>query len=234
MFIKKAKREELTRSLSGLTIGVKAGLFAKEGRLNFDDLTSSSDNLKTPLSIIYVNTLGDDDQKGFFITIFLTELFKWILQHPGKKRPKVVLYMDEIGPYVPAKSGAPSKEIIARILWEARKYGLGLIVCTQNVSDVENRVWNQIDTLAIGRMATPAQIKAIQPIIEGYAQVNPNKKINTKKIIESLPGIKDRNFVLLSSFTDSLNVFQTRELLTELGGVIIKSELKDYLKSLEK
>ena len=62
---------------------------------------------KTPLNVIYLNALADDDQKHFFVAALAAEIYRWMITSldavPG--RPSLLFYLDEARDYIPAGDG---------------------------------------------------------------------------------------------------------------------------------
>jgi DNA helicase HerA-like ATPase len=84
----------------------------------------------------------------------LSDLYAWMLRNPSKS-PQLLVYLDEVGPYMPARGEPPSKQILKRIFQEGRKYGVSGLFCTQNFTDVDYKVLAQASTLALGRIGSP-------------------------------------------------------------------------------
>ena len=72
---------------------------------------------KTPLNILWLNGLGDQQNKESFVAMVLADLYGWMLRQRGGE-PKVLLYFDEIGPYMPPHGEPPSKKMLKRIFKE--------------------------------------------------------------------------------------------------------------------
>jgi hypothetical protein len=81
----------------------------------------------------------------------LADLYAWMLRQKGGK-PRVLLYFDEIGPYMPPSREPASKKLLKQIFKEGRKFGVCGLFCTQNFTDVDYKVVSQASTIAIGRL----------------------------------------------------------------------------------
>lgn len=145
------QRTKLVKELRLLTVGSKSLLFKIGRPLDLDALLTVNDPAKTPLNILYLNGLGDQDNKAGFVAMVLADLYAWMLRQKGGQ-PRVLLYFDEIGPYMPPSREPASKKLLKQIFKEGRKFGVCGLFCTQNFTDVDYKVVSQASTIAIGRL----------------------------------------------------------------------------------
>jgi len=95
-FIKKSEREKLVRRLNGLRHGPSAGLYRGGQPLDLDAMRRPDAPGKTPLNIIYLNALGDDERKQAFVASLATEIYRWMVSSldAGGGRPNLLVYLD--------------------------------------------------------------------------------------------------------------------------------------------
>ena len=146
------QRDRLVKALRLLTMGSKDLLFKLGKPLDLDALLKPSTPGKTPLNVLWLNGLGDQENKESFVAMVLADVYGWMLRQRGGATPRVLLYFDEIGPYMPPHGEPPSKKLLKRIFKEGRKYGVCGLFCTQNFTDVDYKVVSQANTVAIGRL----------------------------------------------------------------------------------
>ncbi|MBW3020445.1 ATP-binding protein, partial [Candidatus Woesearchaeota archaeon] len=141
--------EELAKNIKFLTIGQKELMF------NFGMPVDIKELLKPgQISIIYLNTLDNEEDKHFFISMICTELYQWMIQNPSKKL-QGLFFIDEISEFIPAGTEKPiTKPILQLLFKQARKYGIGCIISTQNPGDIDYKAFAQFGTWAIGRLTT--------------------------------------------------------------------------------
>src|SRR5262249_38862061 len=96
----RTQRAKLVKELRLLTMGSKSYLFKGGRPLDLDGLVKSDDPKKTPLNVIWLNGLGDQQNKESFVAMVLADLYAWMLRQRGGA-PTVLLYFDEVGPYMP-------------------------------------------------------------------------------------------------------------------------------------
>ena len=200
--------KELIKKIKLLTIGEKELLFQKGIPLNVSSLLYSKN--KPKVSIIYLNTLESPEDKEFFLSILATNLYQWMLAHPSKDL-QAAFYIDEVAPYIPAGNKKPATKPILRLIYkQARKYGVGCVISTQNPGDIDYTCFSQFGTWAIGRLTTKQDRAKIKDAIHSLAGDN------TDKIIETLPKLKAGEFVFFCpDVFESIQNIKVRWLYTQ-------------------
>jgi predicted transcriptional regulator len=186
-FLNENELKTLIKKIKFLTVGEKELLFQYGVPLDIDAFFS-----KSQISIIYLNTLENDADKDFFVSMLATSIYQWMLKNPSPEL-QALFYIDEIGQYLPAGAIKPlSKPILTLLYKQARKYGLGCIVSTQNPGDIDYRAFSQFSTWAIGRLTTKQDREKIKEALKSLA----GKKI--EELIEKLPKLKPGEFLVFS------------------------------------
>lgn len=109
---------------------------------------------QTPLTIVYTAHL-DDRERMFATSLLFTKLVSWMRGEPGRDSLRCLLYMDEVFGYFPPVANPPSKQPLLTLLKQARAYGVGVVLATQNPVDVDYKGLANIGFWAIGRLQTP-------------------------------------------------------------------------------
>lgn len=208
-FVKKREPQEIARKLQFLTVGTPALMFQKGIPISIDMFMDKSDG-KIPLNIIYMNSLSSENDKQFFLATLLRELYCWMLKNPSEDI-QLLFYVDEIAPYIPPyPRNPPPKEAYTFLFKQARKYGVGLIAATQNITDIDYKALAQVNTWCLGRMMTKQDIARVKQIIQS---IDP---IHAESVIQKLPSLKTGEFIMLSPdvYDDVVN-FQVRWLVSK-------------------
>ncbi|MGB2756375.1 MAG: helicase HerA-like domain-containing protein, partial [Acidimicrobiia bacterium] len=95
-----------------------------------------------------------DDERMFLVTLILSKVVAWMRAQQGTTDLRALVYMDEVFGYVPPTAVPPSKKPILTILKQARAFGVGLVVATQNPVDVDYKALSNAGTWLIGRLQT--------------------------------------------------------------------------------
>jgi len=206
--VTKKEPQEIARKLRFLTVGTPSLMFQMGVQINIDMFMDRSDG-KVPVNIIYMNTLSSANDKQFFLATLLRELYCWMLKNPSED-VQLVFYVDEIAPYIPPyPRNPPPKEAYALLFKQARKYGIGLVAATQNVTDIDYKALAQVNTWCLGRMMTKQDIARVQKIIQS---IDP---MRADMVLQRLPSLQTGEFLMLSpDYYDNVVDFKVRWLVT--------------------
>jgi hypothetical protein len=207
-FVTKRDPEEIARKLRFLTVGTPSLMFQKGVQIDMDMFMDKSDG-KVPLNIIYMNTLSSTNDKQFFLATLLRDLYCWMLKNPSEDI-QLLFYVDEIAPYIPPyPRNPPPKEAYAFLFKQARKYGVGLVAATQNITDIDYKALAQVNTWCLGRLMTQQDIARVKQIIQS---IDPT---HAEAVLQKLPSLRTGEFLMLSPdvYDDVIN-FQVRWLVT--------------------
>ncbi|MCA9048179.1 MAG: DUF853 family protein [Planctomycetaceae bacterium] len=156
LLIRKTERENLGRQLYALAHGPLARLFSGGQTLDVDSLKLAVQPGKVALNVVYLNALNDPE-KHAFLAAMATELYRWMSCSGGDpSAPQLLFTIDEARDFLPAGSSEPpAKRPVSRLFTQARKFGVGCLVCTQSPRSVDYNVFGNCSTKIIGRLETP-------------------------------------------------------------------------------
>ena len=173
------------------------------------------------LSIAHLDTA----QRMFFVTLFLNKYISWMRQQKGTPSLRTILYMDEIFGFFPATSNPPSKNPMLILLKQARAYGVGVVLATQNPVDLDYKGLSNIGSWFLGRLQTKQdKDRVMDGLIKDSAD-----SLSKSEIGSLLSNMKKRTFLLKSAHLDHLSLFQTRWVLSYLRGPLSKPEIKKLM-----
>ena len=198
--------------MQGTPLSAKNLLYTEEG--------------KPRISIMSIAHL-DDAQRMFFVSMLLNELVAWMRSQPGTSSLRAILYMDEIFGYMPPISNPPSKKLFLTLLKQARAYGLGLVLATQNPVDLDYRGLSNTGTWLIGRLQTERDKARVMEGLEGATAGNFDKQ----KIERTIAGLGKRRFLLHNVHEDEPVVFNTRWTLSYLAGPLTRNHIRELMRA---
>jgi hypothetical protein len=146
---------------------------------------------KTRVSVVYLNTLANAEEKEMFIGVLCNAVYTWMLSNPSPT-PQALFYIDEVAPYIPPVKKPACKDSLMLLLRQARKYGVSMILATQSPGDLDYKALGQIGTWMIGRMRSPQEAYKIHPALS--AQPN----VDADAICDRLPSFDQGQFVVTS------------------------------------
>ncbi|MGH9119408.1 MAG: helicase HerA-like domain-containing protein [Acidimicrobiales bacterium] len=161
-----------------------------------------------------------DDERQFVVTAVLSKLITWMRRQPGTDQLRVLVYFDEVMGYVPPLGNPPAKQPILTIMKQARAFGVGMVLATQNPVDVDYKGIANAGTWIIGRLQTE-QDKA--RLIDGLAAASGGVDLATTSA--TISGLAKREFLLRQAGTDKLTVFTTRWAMAYLRGPLTREQI---------
>ncbi|RBQ30524.1 hypothetical protein CRU92_11660 [Arcobacter sp. FW59] len=182
------------------------------------------ENGKARVSIFSIAHLNDS-QRMFFVTILLNQILAWMRRQEGTTSLKALLYMDEIFGYFPPLANPPSKQPMLTLLKQARSFGIGIILSTQNPVDIDYKGLSNIGTWFIGRLQTKQDI---DKVIDGLNSAS-DGAFNKQELSSTISNLQKRNFILKNINEDKIKIFETRWALSYLKGPISKDGIKKLM-----
>ena len=176
---------------------------------------------KPRISVLSIAHL-DDAQRMFFVSMLLNELIAWMRAQQGTSTLRAILYMDEIFGYMPPVANPPSKRLFLTLLKQARAYGLGLVLATQNPVDLDYKGLSNTGTWFIGRLQTERDKARVMEGLEGASDGDFDKQAMER----TLAGLGKRRFLLHNVHEDDAVVFGTRWVLSYLAGPLTRDHIK--------
>jgi hypothetical protein len=219
--------KDLQRKVSLLTTGSRRLIFETGTPANIDTLLGiDSDNGKTRISVIYLNTLSTQEEKEFFVSSITQLMYQWMLLHPlqgGQEGLQCLYYLDEIAPYIPPVKKPACKESLMTLFKQARKYGIGCLIATQNPGDIDYKAIAQFSTTNLGSLTQKQDLKKVQPRLESSITED------SDKIMSKLPGLAPGHFLLISpDYNNKVLEITTRRLITQ-HITLSEDKLKNYI-----
>ena len=183
---------------------------------------------KPKISILSIAHL-DDAQRMFFVAMLLNDLISWMRAQQGTSSLRAILYMDEIFGYMPPVANPPSKNLFLTLLKQARAYGLGLVLATQNPVDLDYKGLSNTGTWFIGRLQTERDKARVMEGLEGAS----DGKFDKQKMERTLAGLGKRRFLLHNVHEDEAVVFGTRWVLSYLAGPLTRDNIKALMQTVK-
>jgi len=219
-FFPAAERNKLAIRLNGLLAAPGFQAWLTGDALDVGQLLYTPSG-KPRLSIFSIAHLSDSERM-FFVTLLLNEVLGWVRSQPGTSSLRALLYMDEIFGFFPPVSEPPSKRPLLTLLKQARAFGLGVVLSTQNPVDLDYKGLANAGTWFIGRLQTENDKNRL---LDGLAGVS-EKGVDLKKVSGLIAGLNKRVFLLHNVHEEGLSVFQTRWALSYLRGPLTRAQIK--------
>ncbi len=176
---------------------------------------------KARASIFTISHLSDSERM-FFVSMLLNEMLAWMRTQGGTSSLRAMLYMDEIFGYLPPSANPPSKTPMLTLLKQARAFGLGLVLSTQNPVDLDYKALSNCGTWFIGRLQTE---RDKERVLDGLQSASPDG-LDKAEMEKVLSGLGKRTFLLHNVHEDAPVIFQTRWVMSYLSGPMTREQIK--------
>lgn len=192
--------------LEGEPLDIGQLMFAKDGR---------------PRHSVFTLAHLSDSERMFFVTLLYSAIETWMRTQKGSSSLRAIVYFDEIHGYLPPVAEPPSKGPMLRLLKQARAFGIGQLLATQNPVDVDYKALSNAGTWLIGKLQTERDKERLLDGLEGAAQGDFSRN-DYDKIISQLG---KRVFLLHNVHEKKPVVFHTRWAMNYLPGPLTRSQI---------
>ncbi|RPH66789.1 MAG: ATP-binding protein [Myxococcaceae bacterium] len=179
---------------------------------------------KPRIAVLSIAHLSDA-QRMFFVTTLLSEVLAWMRTQSGTGSLRALVYMDEIFGYFPPIAAPPSKLPMLTLLKQARAFGVGVLLATQNPVDLDYKGLANAGTWFIGRLQTERDKLRVLDGLQG-AMDAASHAFDRQEMDRLLSGLGSRVFLLNDVHEDAPELFQTRWTLSYLRGPLDKEQIK--------
>jgi len=190
---------------------------------------SLADILTTPegkprVSIFYIAHLSDAERM-FFVTLLLEEVLNWVRQQTGTTSLRAILYFDEVFGYFPPIENPPSKKPLLTLMKQARAFGFGMMLTTQNPVDLDYKGLTNAGTWMIGKLQTD---RDKMRVLEGLqsASATAGQMTDPAYLDKLISSLDSRVFILHNVHAAGPEVFMTRWAMAYLRGPLTKPQVK--------
>ncbi len=166
-----------------------------------------------------------DAQRMAFVTLLAGQTISWMRSQPGTSSLKALFLMDEVFGYVPPVANPPSKTPILTLMKQARAYGLGVVLATQNPVDLDYKGLANAGLWFLGRLQTARDKARVLDGLEGAAAAT-GGSFDRGHLDRLLSGLEQRRFLMHSIHGDEETLFQSRWTMSYLRGPLMREEIR--------
>ncbi len=192
--------------IEGQPLDVSSLLYASDGRPRH--------------SVFYIAHLSDAERM-FFVTLLYSAVETWMRSQPGTQSLRAILYFDEIFGYMPPVGNPPSKQPMLRMLKQARAFGVGQMLVTQNPVDMDYKALSNAGSWFIGKLQTEQDKERLLDGLESAMAGGLDRRVYDR-LISSLG---KRVFLLHNVHEKRPALFQTRWAMNYLAGPLTRAQI---------
>jgi len=179
---------------------------------------------KPRVAVVSIAHLADA-QRMAFVTLLAGAAVSWMRSQGGTSSLKALFLMDEVFGYVPPTANPPSKTPILTLMKQARAYGLGVVLATQNPVDLDYKGLSNAGLWFLGRLQTARDKARVLDGLEGAA-ASAGGTFDRGRLDRLLSGLEQRRFLMHSVHGEEETLFQTRWTMAYLRGPLLREEIR--------
>ncbi len=211
-------RNALAMRLNGLVANPSFASWMSGQPLDIQELLFGSDG-RARASIFYLSHLSETERQ-FVVTLLLSKVATWMQTQKGTSGLRALVYMDEVFGFAPPTSQPPSKKPILTLLKQARAFGVGMVLSTQNPVDLDYKAMSNAGTWMIGRLQTERDKARILEALQSA-----RGDADTGELDKMISGLGKRQFLLHNTRDPKPTLFSTRWAMSYLAGPLTKSQV---------
>jgi hypothetical protein len=222
-FFKKTERKKLAAALNTLLASPTFASWRKGAALDVAGWVAPRAG-RTPATIVSVAHL-DDDERALVLGVLLEEFLSWVRSLPGSSRLKALLVFDEVYGFLPPHpANPPTKRPLVALMKQARAFGVGVVVATQNPMDLDYRALSNAGLWCVGRLQTDADRTRV---LDGLAASVDESSENLGELGRRVQRLQNRWFVVRNAHVPAAPILlQPRYAMSWMRGPMTRGEIQ--------
>jgi DNA helicase HerA-like ATPase len=217
-FLPPADRNELAMRLNALVASPSFAAWGRGPALDPSVLLRTADG-RPRAAVVYLAHLSDQERQ-LVVTLVLSRLITWMHAQSGTSELRGLVYLDEVMGFAPPTAMPPSKKPILTLMKQARAFGIGMVVATQNPVDLDYKAMANAGSWFIGRLQTEPDKERV---LEGLRSAAGG--VDVEALDKAIGGLEPRQFLLQSAHRDKPELFSTRWAMSFLRGPLTKEQI---------
>ncbi len=225
-FLPKSERRSLAAARNSLLASPTFASWREGATLDVDAWMTPKDG-KTPAVIVSVAHLDDEDH-AIVLGVLLEEVLSWVRSLPGSQRLRALVVFDEVYGYLPPHpANPPTKRPIVALMKQARAYGVGVVIATQNPMDLDYRALSNAGLWCVGRLQTDADRARVVDGLTASLGDGHGGREATRELEATIAKLAPRWFVVRDAHAQNgAALLQPRWAMSMLRGPMTRSEVR--------
>lgn len=226
-YYSQSDRMQLAMRLNTILASPSFGGWVQGESLDIQRLLYGEDG--RPKTAIFSISHLSDPERMFFVTLLLNSFVGWMRRQRGSSSLKALLYMDEVFGFFPSTANPPSKKPMLLLLKQARAFGCGVVLATQNPVDLDYRGLANMGSWFVGRLQTDQDRKKVAGAIAGAIAGRSDGRLTAGEVEQQLARMRSRQFLLNSTHLDEPRNFESRWVMSFLKGPLAGGEIAQLM-----
>jgi DNA helicase HerA-like ATPase len=221
-FMKASERKALAAAMNSLLASPTFSSWRQGATLDVAEWVSTKGG-KVPIVVVSVAHL-DDEERALVLGVLLEEVLSWVRAQPGSQRLRALLVFDEVYGFLPPHpANPPTKRPVVALMKQARAFGVGVVVATQNPMDLDYRALSNAGLWFLGRLQTDTDRERVLDGLAGGSDA----VLGAQELATTLQRLAQRWFVVRNAHVASAPVLmQPRYAITYLRGPMTRLEIR--------
>ena len=221
-------RMQLAMALNNIIAAPSFEVWIEGAPLDIPKIIKARDG-RPRVAIFYIAHLSDSERM-FFVTLLLQQIQTWMRTLSGTTSLRAILYFDEVfGYFPPHPADPPSKKPLLTLLKQARAFGVGTVLVTQNPVDLDYKGLTNAGTWFIGKLQTDRDKMRVLEGLESVASEE-GARFERAYFDRLIGSLKSRQFILHNVHEDAPVVFMTRWAMSYLRGPLTRTQVRELMK----
>jgi hypothetical protein len=222
-FLAKTERRALAAALNNLLASPTFASWRTGATLDVAGWLTPGPDGRTPAAIVSVAHL-DDEERALVLGVILEEVLTWVRSQPGTQRLRALVVFDEVYGFLPPHpANPPTKRPLVALMKQARAFGVGVLVATQNPMDLDYRALGNAGIWCVGRLQTDADCVRV---VDGMASSDAASRDSAKALAAVVKRLAPRWFVMRDAHAGAAPfLLQPRWAMSLLRGPMTRVEL---------
>ncbi len=217
-------RQALVMKLNGLLASPSFAAWATGAPMDPQSMLWDADG-KPRAAVVSLRHL-DENERQFAITVLLSRVISWMRSQSGTGQLRCLIYIDEVMGLAPPTGNPSTKKPILTLLKQARAFGVGLVLSTQNPVDLDYKAISNAGTWMIGRLQTEQDKNRL---VDGLRAADGS--IDMAQLERQISGLGKRQFILRTTRNSELPLFTTRWAMSYLAGPMSRQQVTELMAS---
>jgi hypothetical protein len=160
--------------------------------------------------------------------VLLEEVLSWVRALPGSQRLRALVVFDEVYGFLPPHpQNPPTKRPLVALMKQARAFGVGVLIATQNPMDLDYRPLGNAGLWCIGRLQTDADRARV---LDGLAGAGGEGELSAAELSKRVERLSQRWFLLRDAHAkDGMLLMQPRWAMSFMRGPMTRTEIRRAL-----
>jgi len=222
-FMRKAERTQLAAGLNTLLASPSFASWRQGASLDVGEWLKPKDG-RTPAVIVSVAHL-DDEERGLVMGLLLEEVLSWVRGLSGTQRLRALILFDEVYGFLPPHpANPPTKRPLVALMKQARGFGVGVVVATQNPMDLDYRALSNAGLWFLGRLQTDADRARV---LDGLLGSEGTQDLSAAELARTIQRLAQRWFIVRNAHVPAAPILlQPRYAMSWLRGPMTRHELR--------